>query len=82
MNISLIAPYLAMLLSVVYVILAIVAFANVDKSKTVPLFPRLLALTFWWPYYDIYDASVRKICIVGKIILPVAIIAYVMWFAS
>lgn len=82
MNISSLALFLAVSLSVVYVILAIVAFTHVDKSKTAPLAPRLLALTFWWPFYDLYDNSARRVCFFGKIILPVAVAAYVIWLTN
>jgi hypothetical protein len=82
MNISSLALFLAVSLSVVYVILAIVAFTHVDKSKTAPLASRLLALTFWWPFYDLYDNSARRVCFFGRIILPAAVAAYVIWLTN
>lgn len=82
MSISSLALFLAVSLSLVYVVLAIIAFTHVDKSKTNMLAPRLLALTFWWPFYDLYDDSARRLCFFGKIILPVAVVAYVIWLTN
>lgn len=82
MSISSLALFLAISLSVVYAVLAIIAFTHVDKSKTDMIAPRLLALTFWWPFYDLYDDSAKRVCFFGKIILPVAMVAYVIWFTN
>lgn len=79
MSLSALALTLAILLSLLYVGLAFVAFTQVDKEKTTPLTPRLLAVTFWWPFYDIYDESVGRLRLYGKIILPIAIVAYAVW---
>lgn len=81
MSLSSFAFSLGVLLGIIYVGLGVFVFLHVDKSKITLLFPRLLALSFWWPYYDLYDDSVKTVCLVGKIILPVAVAAYMIGFA-
>lgn len=76
---SSIALFCAVFLSVLYAILAAMAFSHTDKRKLSPLFPQLIALTFWWPFYDMYDERGKKLCKYGRIILPIAIAAYVVW---
>lgn len=80
MSLSSFAFFLAVLLGLIYVGLGVFAYLHVDKSKTTQFFPRLLALSFWWPYYDLYDDSVKTVCFIGKIILPVAVAAYIIGF--
>lgn len=80
MRLSSLALTAAVSLSVLYVALALVAFTHVHKEKTTALTPKLLSLTFWWPFYDMYDEYGRKLSTYGKIILPIAIAAYVLWF--
>lgn len=79
MRLSSLSLTIAIVLSLLYVTLALVAFTHVSKTKTSSLAPKLLALTFWWPFYDMYDESGRKLCLYGKIILPLTIAAYVLW---
>lgn len=79
MSSSSIALTVAIVLSLLYTILAVIAFTHVNKEKTNPLTPGLLALTFWWPFYDIYDESAQRLRLYGKMILPIAIVAYVLW---
>ena len=79
MSLSSFALILAIGLSALYVILAFVAFSHVNKEKTTRLIPGLLALTFWWPFYDIYDQSGRRLCFYGRILLTIAIAAYLLW---
>ena len=82
MSLSSLALSVAILLSFLYVGLAFIALTRVDKEKTTPLTPKLLAVTFWWPFYDIYDESGRRLRLYGKIILPIAIAAYAVWGAQ
>lgn len=79
MSLSALALSVAILLSFLYVRLAFTAITRVDKEKTTPLTPRLLAVTFWWPFYDIYDESAGGLRLYGKVILPIAIGAYAVW---
>lgn len=43
-----------------YIALGVIAFNYVITEKTIPLVPRATSLTFWWPFYDIYDEQGRK----------------------
>lgn len=79
MRLSALALTIAILLSFLYAGLAFAAFTHVNKEKTTPLTPRWLAMTFWWPFYDIYDDSAQRLRLYGKIVLPIAIAAYVVW---
>lgn len=73
---------MAVSLGVAYVALAIVAYSHVNEEKTTPLLPKLLSLTFWWPFYDIYDERGRKLSVYGRIVFILAIVAYVLWFTQ
>lgn len=79
MSLSSIALTVAIVLSLLYTMLAVIAFTHVSKEKTIPLMPGLLALTFWWPFYDIYEEPAHGLRLYGKIILPIVIAAYVLW---
>jgi len=80
MNISTFSLTLALILNVIYVILAIAAFAHVIEEKKVKQSDRMLALTFWWPFYDdMYDESGQKLCKFGKILLPITATFYIVW---
>lgn len=69
---------LAILLSFLYVALAVVAFGRVKPEKKATQWDRLLALTLWWPFYDdMYDASARKLCLYGKILFLVIVATYI-----
>lgn len=66
--------------TVLYVVLAILAFTHVDVEKKSKVSGGLLALTFWWPFYDLYDAEGKQLCKYGKILLPIVVVIYVLIF--
>ncbi len=81
MTISTIALGLAVILSVVYTLLAMTAYSHVVTEKRVKL-SGLLALTLWWPFYDIYDSKAQRLRFYGKALLPITAAAYVAWGLS
>ena len=60
MTLPSLALAVAVSLSVMYIALGVIAFNYVITEKTIPLVPRATSLTFWWPFYDIYDEQGRK----------------------
>ena len=82
MALSSLALAVAVSLGVVYVVLGVVAFNHVITEKTTSLVPRAASLTFWWPFYDIYDEQGRKLSVYGKIVFVLTIAAYVLWFSQ
>ena len=69
-------------LGVTYAILGVCAYFHVDETKIEPMAPRILAVSFWWPFYDLYDDAGRKLCVYGRIIFPFAIAAYVLYWVG
>ena len=72
----------AVLLSIVYGALAIRAHAHVDKGKMIKASPSLLALTAWWPFYDMYDDVGTRLCVYGRFLLPIIAGGYIYWGLS
>lgn len=68
---------LALGVNAVYAGLGIAAFSRAKGDSGMGL-SRLLALTLWWPFYDIYDdgSSLRK---AGLIIFFVMLLLYGSW---
>lgn len=79
MTLSSLALATAISLNVIYLVLALVASSHVKKEKTSPMMPALLAVTLWWPFYDIYDESIRRIRPWGIVLFVVTAGAYVAW---
>lgn len=81
-----IAPAILMVFAVVftvlYVVLAILAFNHVIQEKKSKFSGGLLALTFWWPFYNMYDEYGKKLCIYGKVLLPATVITYILIYAA
>lgn len=52
---------IAIVLSLVYMGLAVAAFSHLKPEKKKEQRDWLLALTLWWPFYsDMYDGSTRE----------------------
>jgi hypothetical protein len=82
MTFSSVALGVAVLLSAAYTALGLMAYQHVNKEKIDALTPQLLAITLWWPFYDMYDEEGGKLCKYGRVVLPLAIAAYVVWFVN
>jgi hypothetical protein len=78
MNISSMAFTVGVVLGVLYAVLGFVAFFHVEAEKRKKQSVRLLSITLWWPFYDIYDESVRKLCLFGRFLMPIAVAAYIV----
>ena len=76
------ALVIAVLLSFGYVGLATVAFRHLLPQHRSDEMQRLLALTLWWPFYDIYDAGAKRVRRVGMVILVLGVVAYLTWGLS
>lgn len=72
---------LAVFFNVLYLALAIAAFSHVrtEREQSMPLIEKLLTLSYWWPFYDMYDETGKKLRIYGRIILVMTITAYAFW---
>jgi len=79
MSITSLILTIAIVLSFVYTLLALVAFRYVKPELKEKQHVHLLALTLWWPFYDIYDSSGQALCKYGKVLCLLDIVAYVAW---
>jgi len=71
--------FVSILLSIIYLVLAAVALSHVKENIKANRNSYFLIVDLWWPFYDVYDELGRKICIYGRVLLPLVIIAYVIW---
>jgi len=69
----------AIVLSIGYVAMAFAASSHVKPEKRDSRgVNRLIALTLWWPFYtDLYDEAGLRLCPYGRLLLFVAVAAYV-----
>jgi hypothetical protein len=70
---------IAIFLSVVYLGLAIAARRHMKEEHRRAEVHRLLAFTFWWPFYDAYDRGAKGLRLTGRLVLVGAVAAYVAW---
>jgi hypothetical protein len=70
---------LAILMSIGYVAMAFAASSHVRPEKRDSRgVNRLFALTLWWPFYtDLYDETGLRLCLYGRLLLFMAVVAYV-----
>lgn len=73
---------IGVVLSIIYTILALVAYSSMREDEKNKEDTRFLAFTFWWPLYDVYEKSVNKIRIIGIIVLLAAMISYGVYLKS
>jgi hypothetical protein len=79
MSYSNIALGIAVILGVAYLGLAIAAFRRMEVEHRSKEIQRLLAFTFWWPFYDVYKPSATGLRITGVVVLVASVVAYVAW---
>ena len=79
MSYSNIALGIAVILGVAYIVLAIAAFRRIEDVHRSNEIQRLLAFTFWWPFYDIYKPSASGLRVIGEAVLVASVVAYVAW---
>ena len=70
----------ALSLSVLYGVLAIIAFSHIKAEEKSRQSYWLLVMDVWWPYYgNKYDESARRACFYGKLLFPIIVASYVAW---
>ena len=70
---------IALTLNIFYLGLAMVAYQHLRPENRASESTRLLALTLWWPFYDVYKKSAKPYRILGAFILIACIGAYTSW---
>lgn len=80
-------PYLtftllvACVLSVVYGVLAFAAYAQAKPEEKGKFFSSLLWMDPWWPYYsDRYLPTAQKKLFYGKLLFPILVALWVLWW--
>jgi hypothetical protein len=69
---------IATLLGVIYVILAIIAYSHRTEEEK---FNQLLWTDMWWPFYDDkYHPEAKRVVLYGKLLFPIIILAWVIWW--
>lgn len=79
MNQSNVAFAAVLLFAAVYICLAIAAYAHIRPEKKQSEMTRILAFTFWWAFYDVYDEPGKKLAKMGQVAFVLAIAANVAW---
>jgi hypothetical protein len=79
MNLANLALVTAVVLSLVYFGLAIAAFKYMKPGSRAREITRLLAFSFWWPFYDSYETPAKPFRIVGVAVLMGCVVAYIAW---
>lgn len=75
-NLTLVA---AVVLSLVYLGLAVLAYQHMKPESRVSEASRLLAFTLWWPFYDTYEKLAKPFRLLGVAVLLACVAAYVAW---
>lgn len=72
----------AIFLSVIYLIIAFLAFRHVTDEERKSKGFILLMMDVWWPFYSsAYTVAARKFCTIGKILLPIILGLYI-WYTA
>lgn len=70
----------SLLLSVLYLILAIKALSHVNQEERARGSHWMLIMDPWWPFHDkMYEASGKKILLYGRLLFPVVVVSYILW---
>lgn len=71
----------ACVLSAVYTVLAIAAYAQAKPEEKGKFFSPVLWMDPWWPYHsDLYLPAAEKKLFFGKLIFPVLVALWVLWW--
>lgn len=79
MKYSAVALSAALVMGLVYLALAIAAFRHLTPEARGKERQRLLALTLWWPFYDLYDARAKNIRRAGTVTLLLCAACWIAW---
>jgi hypothetical protein len=72
---------IAVLLSFVYIVLALFSLGHIRTDKKARLSSILPVFFFWWPFYDeLYTDSVGRLRLVGILIFLSMVVMYVLSF--
>ena len=82
MNLSSIAITGAFILCLSYIVLAFVAYQRLNEENKKIELSRLLAFTFWWPFYNVYVDGTMGLRLAGGVVLVSSIIVNVIWFTQ
>jgi hypothetical protein len=74
-----IALVCGLILSFIYLGLAIIARGHMKHEHRANEANRLLGLTLWWPFYDFYGERAKGLRAAGIIVLALGVAAYVAW---
>jgi cbb3-type cytochrome oxidase subunit 3 len=79
MSQSTIALAVAVVLAIVYLGLAVAAYQHLKSENRANEMDRLLAFTFWWPFYDVYEHRAKGLRATGVVVLIACVVANVAW---
>ena len=79
MSQSNIALAAVIVLAFVYLGLSIAAYQHLRAENRANEVDRLLAFTFWWPFYDVYEHRAKGLRITGVVVLIACVAANVAW---
>jgi hypothetical protein len=77
MSLSSLALAVALILNATYLVLAFAAYGQIKPAPRRHGSLRLLAFTFWWPFYDLYSWRATRLRIAGILVLVATVSAYV-----
>lgn len=73
----------AIVFTVAYLILAVRALSYVNQEERARGSYWLLIMDPWWPFHNkMYEESGKRIVLYGRILFPLALIAYVLWLVQ
>jgi len=67
----------AVLLSLAYVAMAVVARRCMKAEVQANDMQRLIGLMLWWPFYDVYEPQASRLRAAGVVVLCLGVVAYV-----